>query len=91
MHQSLPPLLFAHFHGTFWILFMLLLSLLQAGRLISSQLGASTGGEVAGRILYATAMALETHQVVDTTGAGDAFIGAILYGKCDHQQKEKGV
>jgi hypothetical protein len=70
---------------------MLLFSSLQAGRLISSQLGTSAGGEVAGRILYATAMALETHQVVDTTGAGDAFIGAILYGKCDHTSKKNGV
>jgi hypothetical protein len=73
-------------HDCFEFSFMLL-SLLQAGRLISSQLGPSAGGEVAGRILYATAMALETHQVVDTTGAGDAFIGAILYGECNHQRK----
>ncbi|CAI5494899.1 unnamed protein product [Closterium sp. Naga37s-1] len=37
------------------------------------------GTEVAAQLVAATAVPLEAGQVVDTTGAGDAFIGAVLY------------
>ncbi|CAI7796954.1 unnamed protein product [Closterium sp. NIES-54] len=37
------------------------------------------GTEVAAQLVAATAVLLEAGQVVDTTGAGDAFIGAVLY------------
>ncbi|CAI7919303.1 unnamed protein product [Closterium sp. NIES-54] len=39
------------------------------------------GTEVAAQLVAATAVLLEAGQVVDTTGAGDAFIGAVLYGE----------
>ncbi|GAQ81394.1 pfkb-like carbohydrate kinase family protein [Klebsormidium nitens] len=61
----------------------------KSGRLISSQLGPSDGGDVAGRVLYASAVALTAHQIVDTTGAGDAFIGAVLYALCAGLPAEK--
>lgn len=37
-------------------------------------------GAVVGRLLVGTAEKIPPSELVDTTGAGDAFIGAILYG-----------
>ncbi|KAL5990297.1 hypothetical protein ACLOJK_011194 [Asimina triloba] len=38
-------------------------------------------GKVCGRMLVGTAEKITPSELVDTTGAGDAFIGAVLYGK----------
>eukprot|EP00850_Spirogloea_muscicola_P010266 SM000060S19598 [mRNA] locus=s60:72424:78215:+ [translate_table: standard] len=45
--------------------------------------------QVAGRILVGGAVSLPENDVVDTTGAGDAFIGSILYGLCAGLAPEK--
>lgn len=37
-------------------------------------------GTVHGRLLLGTAEKIPPSELVDTTGAGDAFIGAVLYG-----------
>ena len=37
-------------------------------------------GTVSGRLLVGTAEKIPSSELVDTTGAGDAFIGAVLYG-----------
>lgn len=42
----------------------------------------SDGTQVDGRLLVGSAVPLTSPEVVDTTGAGDAFIGAVLYGLC---------
>lgn len=38
-------------------------------------------GTVSGELFVGTAEKIPPSEIVDTTGAGDAFIGAILYGK----------
>ena len=52
--------------------------------LISSQpilkLEAPGIGTVHGKLLVGTAEKIPPSELVDTTGAGDAFIGAVLYG-----------
>lgn len=40
------------------------------------------GRQVEGRLFVGSAARLAPEDVVDTTGAGDAFIGAVLYGLC---------
>lgn len=40
-------------------------------------------GTVCGRLFVGTAEKIPACELIDTTGAGDAFIGAILYGKCN--------
>lgn len=37
-------------------------------------------GAVTGRLFVGTAEKIPSSELVDTTGAGDAFIGAVLYG-----------
>lgn len=37
-------------------------------------------GTLSGRLLVGTAERIPHLELVDTTGAGDAFIGAVLYG-----------
>ena len=37
-------------------------------------------GTVCGKLLIGTAEKIPQSELVDTTGAGDAFIGAVLYG-----------
>lgn len=37
-------------------------------------------GTVTGRLIVGTAERIPPAELVDTTGAGDSFIGAILYG-----------
>ena len=37
-------------------------------------------GTVCGRLYVATAEKIPPSELIDTTGAGDAFVGAILYG-----------
>ncbi|KAK9845779.1 hypothetical protein WJX81_002155 [Elliptochloris bilobata] len=43
---------------------------------------AGAGGGVLANIFVASAAALPKGAVVDTTGAGDAFVGGLLYGLC---------
>lgn len=44
------------------------------------QLSAEGIGVVNGRFYLGTAEMIPPSELVDTTGAGDAFIGAVLYG-----------
>lgn len=45
-----------------------------------SKLSAKGIGTVHGRLLLGTAEKIPSSEIVDTTGAGDSFIGAVLYG-----------
>ena len=36
-----------------------------------------------GKLYVETAESIPPLELVDTTGAGDAFIGAVIYGKCN--------
>lgn len=38
-------------------------------------------GSISGRLLLGTAEVIPPEELIDTTGAGDAFIGAVLYGQ----------
>jgi hypothetical protein len=38
-------------------------------------------GSISGRLLLGTAEIIPSEELIDTTGAGDAFIGAVLYGQ----------
>lgn len=42
-------------------------------------------GKLNGRFLVGTAERIPHLELVDTTGAGDAFIGAVLYGTLNHR------
>ncbi|KAI3526539.1 hypothetical protein L1887_05796 [Cichorium endivia] len=46
-------------------------------------------GSVCGRLFLGTAEKIPESELVDTTGAGDAFIGAILYAICTEKPPEK--
>ncbi|XP_037467672.1 sulfofructose kinase-like [Triticum dicoccoides] len=46
-------------------------------------------GSMSGRLLLGTAEAIPSEELIDTTGAGDAFIGAVLYGLCTGMPVEK--
>ncbi|KAK4779316.1 hypothetical protein SAY86_006844 [Trapa natans] len=46
-------------------------------------------GTVHGRLFLGTAEKIPPSELVDTTGAGDAFIGAVLYGLCANMLPEK--
>ncbi|XP_047963541.1 ribokinase-like isoform X4 [Salvia hispanica] len=46
-------------------------------------------GTVGGRLLLGTAENIPPSELVDTTGAGDSFIGAILYALCTNMPPEK--
>ena len=39
-------------------------------------------GSISGRLLLGTAEVIPPGELIDTTGSGDAFIGAVLYGQC---------
>jgi len=39
-------------------------------------------GSVCGRLYFGTAEKISPSELIDTTGAGDAFTGAVLYGTC---------
>lgn len=47
-----------------------------------TRLQAKGVGSVCGRLFFGTAEKIPESELIDTTGAGDAFIGAILYGMC---------
>ncbi|KAH6824227.1 pfkB-like carbohydrate kinase family protein [Perilla frutescens var. hirtella] len=46
-------------------------------------------GIVGGRLLVGTAEKIPPSELVDTTGAGDSFIGAVLYALCTNMPPEK--
>ncbi|XP_030455009.2 uncharacterized protein LOC115676269 isoform X2 [Syzygium oleosum] len=46
-------------------------------------------GSLTGRLFVCTAERIPPSELVDTTGAGDAFIGAILYALCMNMPPEK--
>ncbi|XP_016471153.1 uncharacterized protein LOC107793340 isoform X3 [Nicotiana tabacum] len=46
-------------------------------------------GTVSGKLLLGTAEKIPPSELVDTTGAGDAFIGAVLYALCANMPPEK--
>ncbi|KAG8087588.1 hypothetical protein GUJ93_ZPchr0010g8248 [Zizania palustris] len=46
-------------------------------------------GSISGRLLLGTAQIIPSEELIDTTGAGDAFIGAVLYGLCSGMPPEK--
>lgn len=45
-----------------------------------TKLKASGIGTVSGRLFVGTAEKIPPSELVDTTGAGDSFIGAVIYG-----------
>lgn len=51
---------------------------------LETKLRAEGIGTVSGRLYIGTAEKIPPSELVDTTGAGDAFIGAVLYGKLNH-------
>lgn len=54
-----------------------------------SQLQAEGIGTLHGRLLLGTAEKIPPQELIDTTGAGDAFIGATLYAVCANMSPEK--
>ncbi|KAL6646402.1 hypothetical protein ACP70R_018010 [Stipagrostis hirtigluma subsp. patula] len=46
-------------------------------------------GSISGRLLLCTAEVIPPEELIDTTGAGDAFIGAVLYGLCTGMPPER--
>ncbi|KAL3828105.1 hypothetical protein ACJIZ3_016907 [Penstemon smallii] len=54
-----------------------------------SKLCAKGIGTVVGRLLLGTAEKIPSTEIVDTTGAGDSFIGAVLYAICADMPPEK--
>uniref|UniRef100_K3YCA1 Carbohydrate kinase PfkB domain-containing protein n=2 Tax=Setaria italica TaxID=4555 RepID=K3YCA1_SETIT len=46
-------------------------------------------GSISGRLLLGTAEVIPPDELIDTTGAGDAFIGAVLYGLCTSMPPER--
>ncbi|XP_016569498.1 sulfofructose kinase isoform X1 [Capsicum annuum] len=54
-----------------------------------TQLHAKGIGTVSGRLLLGTAEKIPPSELVDTTGAGDAFIGAVLYALCTNMPPER--
>ncbi|KAH7669709.1 Ribokinase/fructokinase protein [Dioscorea alata] len=46
-------------------------------------------GAISGRLLLGTAEKIPPEEIIDTTGAGDAFIGAVLYALCADRPPEK--
>ncbi|CAH2077655.1 unnamed protein product [Thlaspi arvense] len=55
----------------------------------TTKLKANGIGTLNGRLFLGTAEKIPPEELVDTTGAGDAFIGAVLYGICAGMPPEK--
>jgi sugar/nucleoside kinase (ribokinase family) len=51
---------------------------------VATKFRANGIGAVCGRFFIGTAEKIPDSELIDTTGAGDAFIGAIMYGRCSH-------
>ncbi|XVF81095.1 hypothetical protein PTKIN_Ptkin15bG0128800 [Pterospermum kingtungense] len=56
---------------------------------VVTKLSANGIGTVMGRLFIGTAEKIPPSELVDTTGAGDAFIGAVLYALCAGMPPEK--
>ncbi|KAL9436189.1 hypothetical protein AB3S75_022277 [Citrus x aurantiifolia] len=56
---------------------------------LETRLRAEGIGTVSGRLYIGTAEKIPPSELVDTTGAGDAFIGAVLYALCANMPPEK--
>ncbi|KAH9729070.1 PfkB-like carbohydrate kinase family protein [Citrus sinensis] len=56
---------------------------------LETRLRAEGIGTVSGRLYIGTAEKIPPSELVDTTGAGDAFIGAVLYALCANMSPEK--
>ncbi|KAJ0512485.1 putative ketohexokinase [Helianthus annuus] len=54
-----------------------------------TRLHAKGVGTVCGKLFLGTAEKIPQSELVDTTGAGDAFIGAVLYGICTNKPPEQ--
>ncbi|KAK7277472.1 hypothetical protein RJT34_22485 [Clitoria ternatea] len=54
-----------------------------------TKLGAAGIGSACGRLYFASAEHIPPSELIDTTGAGDAFVGAILYAICSNLSPEK--
>ncbi|KAK3193335.1 hypothetical protein Dsin_024645 [Dipteronia sinensis] len=54
-----------------------------------TKLGTNGIGTVSGRLFVGTAVKIPPSELIDTTGAGDAFIGAVLYAICADMPLEK--
>uniref|UniRef100_A0A2P2L515 Ribokinase-like n=1 Tax=Rhizophora mucronata TaxID=61149 RepID=A0A2P2L515_RHIMU len=54
-----------------------------------TKIRAKETGTVSGRFFLGTAEKIPPLELVDTTGAGDAFIGAVLYALCTNMPPEK--
>ncbi|XP_068323791.1 uncharacterized protein [Pyrus communis] len=54
-----------------------------------TKLRANGIGTVCGRLLVGTAEKIPPEELLDTTGAGDSFIGAVLYAICTNMPPEK--
>ncbi|KAJ4913432.1 pfkB-like carbohydrate kinase family protein [Raphanus sativus] len=55
----------------------------------TAKLKANGIGTLSGRLFLGTAEKIPPEELVDTTGAGDAFIGAVLYALCAGMPPEK--
>ncbi|CAF2148137.1 BnaA01g08200D [Brassica napus] len=55
----------------------------------TAKLKANGVGTLSGRLFLGTAEKIPPEELVDTTGAGDAFIGAVLYALCAGMPPEK--
>lgn len=55
----------------------------------TAKLHAKGIGTVSGKLLLGTAEKIPPIELVDTTGAGDAFIGAVLYALCANMPSER--
>ncbi|XVF21472.1 hypothetical protein REPUB_Repub12eG0093300 [Reevesia pubescens] len=56
---------------------------------VVTKLSANGIGTVTGRLFVGTAEKIPPSELVDTTGAGDAFIGAVVYALCAGMPPEK--
>ncbi|TYJ28018.1 hypothetical protein E1A91_A07G229300v1 [Gossypium mustelinum] len=56
---------------------------------VETKLSANGIGTITGRLFVGTAEKIPPSELVDTTGAGDAFIGAVLYAVCAGMPPEK--
>ncbi|KAH0643044.1 hypothetical protein KY290_034646 [Solanum tuberosum] len=54
-----------------------------------AKLHAKVIGTVSGKLLLGTTEKIPPSELVDTTGAGDAFIGAVLYALCANMAPER--
>ncbi|XP_057965197.1 uncharacterized protein LOC131155800 [Malania oleifera] len=55
----------------------------------TTKLSANGIGTVHGRLFFGTAERIPPSELIDTTGAGDAFVGAVLYAVCTGMPPEK--